>query len=76
MFAVIAKIGLAALGFLDKLFAFLNMQAAKKTGKDELKVEQAEARDVVRKKTKANNKAVDALPDDDVVVRLSKYTRK
>jgi hypothetical protein len=31
------------LGFLDKLFAFLNMQAAKKAGKDELKVEQNEA---------------------------------
>jgi hypothetical protein len=75
MLAVILKFGLAALGVLDKLFALLNMQAAKKSGADEEKLKNAEAENEAIKNTK-NIKAANARLDSNTVRdKLRKYKR-
>ena len=65
------------LGFLDKLFAFINTQEIKQAGRNEVKLETMEADNEARKNTKEIKKNVANLDADSVVVKLhSKYKRK
>ena len=64
------------LGFLDKLFAFINTQQLKKAGKDEARIETMEADNEARKKAKKIIEDNSNLDAESVVIKLRKYKRK
>lgn len=63
-------------GFLNKLFLFIKERQLREDERNKIKLEQSEADNEARNKAKAIKEANSALSDSNVVVKLSKYTRK
>ena len=59
-----------------KIFGYLGNEQLLEAGENRQKLKNAEAENEARKKTKANNAAIDSLSDSDVIVRMRKWKRK
>jgi hypothetical protein len=72
---VVEFIKLALMAVL-KIFGYLGNEQLLEAGENRQKLKNAEAENEARKKTKANNAAIDSLSDSDVIVRMRKWKRK